>query len=889
MILDPATSSGELVTAAPAATGDLFVSRLTEVLGHLETLAAKSGPTKRRVHGLRVATRRAEAALAGFASVIDEKAARKIRRALKQLRRSAARARDADVALPTLEEQARQAAAKQRDAAAKLLSGAKTERREAYADVARMAKGFPRRRFEKLVRRLVERSALMALEPRVAARQSVHDAVAQVRQQAEAGLTSDEHLHRLRLRVKRLRYVIELFDGLLRGEAVDTAVARLRELSDALGAVSDGMALRARLESQKQRAGLAGLLAAQARQQAHARRHGQAVWRRLERDAVLDGLQQATLGTPKATACPPIPPASAPERITPASGDAPTRIAAIDVGTNSIRLIVAEAGPDGAYRVLDDEKEVARLGRGLDRTGRIDERAMEQAAFAVARMKRIAEGYGVRAVRAVATCAAREAANGDELLRLVRRWAGLEVRVISAREEALLAFESVSRAFDLRAFDAAVVDIGGGSTQVTVAKGGVAERVFALPIGAVRLTERFGGPVECAGPRWREMTKWLRGLLEREMPPPALADGPEPRLMIGTGGTMTALGNMALAAEVARRGGGRGTLGAAPPVGALQGFEIKVGLLKDLARDLRRMSVEERARVPGLSADRADIIIAGLAIVLAVVRRLGVRRIRVHDGGIRDGLLLNLVRELHPAAGGAPRAGADPLHTVRRFAQSCRVDQAHAEHVARLAVRMHEQLAPSAASAYRATWANAESRRLLHAASWLLDVGYVINYDKHHLHSFHLIMHGVLPGYTPRQIAILAHVARYHRGVNPKADHDSFAALPKADQETVRRLAAIVRLAVGLDRTHVQGVRDVRVVGGKDSTRFVVEADENPAVDLWGASRKSALFNEVFGTRAEFHWQLPAPASPGHINGVTPVVVRGARRRDRRPVEATLH
>lgn len=863
-MLNPLVPPSSVSTSAtPAAAGELFIGRLLTVLVALDGLISEHGPSRGRVHGLRVAARRAEAALAGFASALDEMPALKVRRMLKRLRRSAGRARDADVALPRLQQHCEAASGKALKAAERVLESARDERREAYAELTVMAREFPRRRFERLIHRLTERSAVMALEPKVAARQAIHDAVVDARAQAAQGLTGDETLHRLRLKLKRLRYVVELFALVLPADPVEAVLVRLREASDALGAVSDGMAMRLRLQAQKGRGGLAALLTTHNRHQRNARARAVQVWRRLERDAVLDSLEEVVLDAPADRA--PAPTASVPQvPIEPVGESAgAVRLAAIDMGTNSIRLIVAEALRDGTYRILDDEKEVARLGRGLEHTGRMDERAMEQAAFAVARMKRIAEGFGVRAVRAVATSAAREAANGSELIKMVRRWAGLEVRVISAEEEAQLAFESVARAFDLSALCAAVVDIGGGSTQITLTRGGIAERVWTLPIGAVRLTERFGGAAACSGGRWREMLKWLGGEWAEAMSASSAnaKSEIEPQLIIGTGGTMTALGNIALAEETAGPDHSRGSgaaHGSGPPVGALQGYELKVGEIKRIVGSLRGMTLEERARVPGLSADRADIIVAGGAIALAVIKQLGVRRVRIHNGGIRDGLLLRLVRELYPAAQASPNSGAtDPLFSARRFAEACRCDVAHGEQVAKLATRIFDQLAArAAASAKRqAPWANAESRRLLAAAALVLDVGYVVNYDKHHLHSFNLILQSAMVGFSSREVSIIAHLARYHRAAAPKADHDSFAALAKRDQETVRRLAGIVRIAVGLDRTHVQAVKDLGLVFENDSVRFVATAAENPTVDLWGASRKSGLFSEVFGLRAEFHWQ----------------------------------
>jgi exopolyphosphatase/guanosine-5'-triphosphate,3'-diphosphate pyrophosphatase len=529
------------------------------------------------------------------------------------------------------------------------------------------------------------------------------------------------------------------------------------------------------------------------------------------------------------------------------------RIGAIDVGTNSIRLIVAEAGADGNYRVLDDEKVTARLGQGLQATGRMAPEAMARAAQAIERMKSIADGFSVEMLRVIGTCAVREAANRDELLDLVRQHAGLLVEPIEAEEEAHLAHLSVGHAFDLRHQAVAVVDIGGGSTEIILSSGGVVEQVYSLPLGAVRLSEECGASDESTDEGFRRLRRTIRRRLRQGLNKLPFV----PQMVIGTGGTFTSLANISLrrakgrfAEHASTRGDHAAANGSSSPT-SIRGYEMKRPEVRHLVDWLRTMPLRERARIPGLSPDRADIIVAGAAIVERILKYLGVNRLQVHDGGVRDGLLRSMVTTVFPGAGGAVLEPPDPLRSVRQFAASCSYEQAHCHHVAALAGMILDQLPGATEPAGPGA---ASERRLLEAAALLKDVGYLVNYSKHHHHSYHLIVHSDLTGFSPREVHLVANVARYHRKARPRRKHANFASLCKPDRALVRRLAAILRIADGLDRNRLQNIRNVSVRFEPGITHFLLEADANPTVEIWGAESKSELFEEVFGVETRFQW-----------------------------------
>lgn len=516
------------------------------------------------------------------------------------------------------------------------------------------------------------------------------------------------------------------------------------------------------------------------------------------------------------------------------------RLAALDVGTNSIRLIIAEASPDGSYRVIDDEKVIARLGQGLATTGRLDPERIEAAVQAIASLKGIGVGHGVERMPAVATAAVREAENGEEFVRLVRERAGVELEVVSAEDEARLSHRSVDNAFDIDQLNSVIVDIGGGSTEIVLCVGPVIEHVQSLKLGAVRLSEMFG-TCEDADEEFRRLLAHVRSTIRNEMDRPSVV----PQLMFGTGGTFTTLASISMHRN-------------APPGGSgdllpftVRGYEMQRSDVRHVLDWLRKLNVRQRADVPGLSPDRAPIIVAGLVIVERVMKRFNVNRVQVHDGGIRDGLLLREIDDMFGRGRRRRRASPDPMREVRRFAAKCNYEKPDSEHVAWLSLRIFDQLRDHLGDA-RAWLFTDENRRLLEAAALLRDIGYLVNYARHHKHSYHLIVHSDIAGLSPRQLEIVANVARYHRRALPKKSHPNFQNLSPDDRKIVRGLAAILRIADGLDRTHTQSVGDVHVELHDGHAAFLVASETSPAVNIWGAERKARLFEQVFGVETRF-------------------------------------
>lgn len=505
------------------------------------------------------------------------------------------------------------------------------------------------------------------------------------------------------------------------------------------------------------------------------------------------------------------------------------RMAAIDIGTNSIRLVVAEALRGGNYRILDEDREATRLGRTLHSTGMLDQQSMDESLAALRRFKQIAESFQPAEIRTIATCAVREASNGPEFCARALAELGLEIEVISAEKEAHLAFFSVQRNFDLNEKNIVLADIGGGSTELVLASGSLIEAVFTTDLGAVRLTERFAGGQAMNGDNFEEMIRVIDRKLRKKIGRPFFT----PHVLIGSGGTFTTLASIMMAQKNQT----------GLPV---SGYFVSRAEVSHLLDRLRKMTPRARAATPGLSADRADIIVAGLAVIDRIMHRFEVNTLQVHNRGVRDGLLLAMIEK---AQGQSPEAApsVDRDAMIDRFALACRTELEHGKHIAHLAGQIYRQLADPLGLI-------ATDAPLLEAAARLQDVGYLINYDQHHKHSYHLILNSRLPGFLPEELEIMANVARYHRGGEPKKKHANFRQLNRADRARVKHMAAILRVASGLDRSHTHQVKDVRVHVEDQKIQMLVEADTHPDVDLWGARRRAELFEQVFHYPLSIEW-----------------------------------
>jgi exopolyphosphatase/guanosine-5'-triphosphate,3'-diphosphate pyrophosphatase len=506
--------------------------------------------------------------------------------------------------------------------------------------------------------------------------------------------------------------------------------------------------------------------------------------------------------------------------------DSDIRISAIDIGSNSIRQTIADVSPTGVIRVVDELKAAPRLGAGLYERGSLNEIAVQNALSTLSRMATLANQLGVARTETVATSAVRDASNGDQFLKLVRAETGLNVRVLRGDDEARLSFRSALAHFDLGVGRAVVMDIGGGSLELALSADGLVERLISLPFGAIRMTEQYVG----ASGKKKGMRR-LRKRVRRELRRTVAARHWHASRIICSGGTFTSLA----AIYLARTG--------IENAKTVHGTVIPRVELEHIVDMLQSMPLEERQRVPGLSAARADIIVGGLAVAAEVAARVEAKELVISGYGIREGILLEAAKVVPaPADPGEARE-----RSVRELAERTHYEEQHSKHVQKLALQIFDAVG-------QRLGCTTEDRKLLSDAALLHDIGYHISYDKHNKHSYHLIEHAELLGVTPAEQIVVANIARYHRGAEPKKKHVNYGGLEKGMRETIKKLAGILRVADGFDRGHANAVAEVKVRWMERALRLTAvpaRQSNNLRLELWGAARKSNLLSEVAGVPVE--------------------------------------
>lgn len=522
------------------------------------------------------------------------------------------------------------------------------------------------------------------------------------------------------------------------------------------------------------------------------------------------------------------------ERRPPASR--PERLAAIDVGTNSIHMIVVESDGAGGYSVLAREREMVRLGESALGDGALSPAAMRRGLETLLKMTTLARLKGADKLVAVATSAVREASNGDEFLHQVRALTGLAVRKLSGREEGALIFRAVRHAVDLGKGWSILADVGGGSTEWCVARAGRLRSVRSLLLGSLRCARRLeGNPPRAAS--LERLRRELRAALQPLRVPPAVD------MLVATSGTAICCADLA-DFFAGREGRGAG--------GGLR--ELRLRELSELVPRLATMRRREIAALPPVGAPRAGSILAGALLLEELARRAGVDRLQICDRALREGVVLEALG--HPDPAGEP-PGDVRGRQVEALARRAPALVDHSRQVARLSGRLFDLTAPVHNLGER-------EREWLEHAALLHDVGYSIHFRRHHKHSQYLISTSTLDGFDPREIEVIAHVARYHRGARPKVRHESFAALERWQQRTIERLAALLRVANALDRTHA--ARVVEIYASLVRRRKVVVEVLSPfdvSLELAAARHRADLFERTFGRRLVFRQGLEtAPARP---------------------------
>lgn len=505
----------------------------------------------------------------------------------------------------------------------------------------------------------------------------------------------------------------------------------------------------------------------------------------------------------------------------------PVHIAAIDAGSNAVRLSVVRAYSALDIESLHNERYPLRLGESVFVLNRFGEDVFKRAAEAFRHFHEVMQEYGVTRYRAVATSAAREAKNNKAFVRYIRRRSGINLEVISAAEESRLGREAVLAAIGPESQVRCILDLGGGSLEISILRDHTVVESAQLPIGTVRLLTNLNinGPVTPS--QAEQVRRYLRALLEYKLPTrPNLGE----ELAVALGGNAETLAGVA---PGPRRHG-------------LPTLELP--LLRERLSRLLELDVRERMKAYGVRRDRADVMGIAAIIFLALGRYLNVRTLTIPSVGIREGLIQEIARESFSRK--EPHrytaAARQLLLGARSFARRLEQDPRHAEHVRELSLQLFDQLQP-------VHHLPAESRVLLEAGALLHDVGHTVNHKGHHKHGEYLTLHGDIPGLDGRERAIVAALVRYHaRKAEPADHHLAYSALNSRDKRVARRLAAILRVAEGLDHSHRQRVTKLRAAFQRGAAALHASARGDASEDLRDAARCAEFFEKEFHVRLYF-------------------------------------
>ncbi len=525
-------------------------------------------------------------------------------------------------------------------------------------------------------------------------------------------------------------------------------------------------------------------------------------------------------------------------------------LAAIDLGTNSIHMVVVRIEPTlPAFSIITREKDTVRLGDRHPETGELKPEVIARAIATLRRFQEIAKSLNAQTIVAVATSAVREAPNGRDFLQKLEAELGLSVDLISGQEEARRIYLGVLSGMEFNNQPHIIIDIGGGSTELILGDSHEPRSLSSTKIGAVRLTAEFITTDPIGNAEFYSLQAYVRGMLERPVEELQAHLQPEetPRL-VGTSGTIETLATI-LARE---------KLGTVPS--PLSGYELRLKDLREFINRLRKLNNAERAAIPGMSERRSEIILAGALILQEAMTLLGVESLRVCERSLREGVIVDWMLAHGLIEDRLRYQSSVRQRNVIKTAQKYQVNLEHSDRVATFAMSLFNQT-----QGLLHHW-GLEEQELLWAGAILHNCGHYVSHSSHHKHSYYLIRHGDLLGYTETEIEIIANIARYHRKSSPKKKHENYRSLPsKQHRQQVNQLSALLRLAVALDRRQIGAIKQVRCEYRPQVQEFHLhlepsQPDDDCALELWSLDYKKAPFEAEYGVKLIATLELVAVA-----------------------------
>lgn len=496
------------------------------------------------------------------------------------------------------------------------------------------------------------------------------------------------------------------------------------------------------------------------------------------------------------------------------------RVAIIDMGSNSFRLIVVEYVPHLSYRMVDEVAETVRLGEGMAESNILRAAAMDRAVKAVQIYAAFCKASGIDDIIAVGTSAIRDAKNQQPFLARVEAETGIKVRVLSGEEEAYYGYLAAANSTTLE--NGFVTDLGGGSIQISrVVKRKIRESI-SLPLGAVRMTEQFLK----SDPVTDKEADALHDFLEKQFRALGWFKTKRGMTLVSEGGNVRMMGRIAQKADHY-------------PLDMMHGYQLSIDQIKTIRDELAERDVNDRKKIHGLKPERADISLGGVMVMYEAMRAGGFDELTISEQGVRGGLFYERF-----LAGDAPLFENVRQASVLNLAHIYQFQEKHAEHIAHLTLSMFDQLPKNVPEC------DPNEREILWAASMLHDIGVSVDYTDHHKHSEYLILNAGLPGYSHREVALIALLTRYHRKGNPTPG-DLAPLLHKDDDKRLIQLCALLRLAEQIDRSRDGVAREVKLTTGSDWAQLELRVRGDGQVALWSVERHRDIFQQAFGLQLE--------------------------------------
>jgi exopolyphosphatase / guanosine-5'-triphosphate,3'-diphosphate pyrophosphatase len=499
-----------------------------------------------------------------------------------------------------------------------------------------------------------------------------------------------------------------------------------------------------------------------------------------------------------------------------------SRICAVDVGTNSFHAVIVDVYPDRSYRTIDNLKEMVNLGPDVV-NHRLSDEAIHRAIDALRKIKTLSDSNDVEHIVAYATSAIRESENGGDFIQRAIDEIGIKIQAIPGIREAELIGYAIQHGMYLEEEPVLAMDIGGGSVEFIIANRDTTFYLDSQKIGVSRTSSKFMQGEKITSEEIEQLrqhyTTCLKDLIAAEKRNPV-------KVLIGSSGTMQNLAFMMAAIkqkDVSL---------------TLNEFEYSTKEFKQFYKNFIKLDRAGRLKTAGMDEKRVDFIVTGLVLVDLIIDLFGIRTIRTSTNALREGIIISYIKKEMKSIKRVSEFADPRRRSVFELLRKCSWHEKHSVHVAKFALQLFDAL-----QEYHDL--NEDERELLEYASLMHDIGYHISHNRHHKHALYLILNAELKGFSQEEIEIMAHVARYHRKSTPKKRHQLFWSLSDYQKDRITKMAGILRVADGLDRSHYQNVKKLQVEYGDEITLKISSLD-TPELEIWGAMRKRELFEEMF-------------------------------------------